>query len=177
MKKFFNAISKVLDYFELVVTGVCLICMVVFIAMQVFCRYVLNSPLSWTEEFARYLMIVMVFIGVSMAIKSNSHMGVSSFVDMLPNKIKYVIEFFGMAVMLVLYAALCYLGLTLMKGIFSSGQVSSVMRVPMWIFYSCFPVGFALSVIREIEVMYKFAGTHWLKRDDTLANLKSEKGD
>ena len=41
--------------------------------LQVFTRYVLNDPLSWTEEVARYLYVYIVFLGASAAISDRTH--------------------------------------------------------------------------------------------------------
>jgi len=41
---------------------------------QFFTRYALNNSASWTEEIARYLLISMVFVGVSAAVRTSRHM-------------------------------------------------------------------------------------------------------
>jgi TRAP-type C4-dicarboxylate transport system permease small subunit len=43
---------------------------------QFFTRYVLASSASWTEEIARYLLIVVCFLGSSMGIRRNTHIHV-----------------------------------------------------------------------------------------------------
>ena len=39
---------------------------------QFFTRYVLNDSAAWTEEIARYLLIVVVFVGASMGVRRNT---------------------------------------------------------------------------------------------------------
>lgn len=47
--------------------------LVIVVFLQFFSRYVLNSSISWTEEVARYLMIVVAFAGAIICARKNSH--------------------------------------------------------------------------------------------------------
>ena len=55
-------ISK-LEYVERVVTSVIFCSMMIVVTAQIVMRYALNSPLFWSEEFARYVYVWLVFIG------------------------------------------------------------------------------------------------------------------
>ena len=53
------------------------------ILLQVFYRYVLNAPLLWPEELARYLQIWLTFVGASIAIQERGHVQVEFLVHRL----------------------------------------------------------------------------------------------
>ncbi|MGL4287130.1 MAG: TRAP transporter small permease [Phreatobacter sp.] len=46
------------------------------IFLQFFTRYVLNDSLAWTEEIARYLLMVLVFVGGAMVMRRNTNISV-----------------------------------------------------------------------------------------------------
>ena len=60
MKKFLDVWTKVLWY----ITAVMVLATIVVITMQIVWRYVLNDPLSWTEQISRYLFVWIVMLAV-----------------------------------------------------------------------------------------------------------------
>lgn len=53
--------------------------MAVMLAAQVVFRYVLNSPLAWTEELSRLSVVWLTFIGAAIATREGSHITVRVF--------------------------------------------------------------------------------------------------
>lgn len=51
---------------------------------QVVLRYAFNSPLTWSEELARYLFIWCAFLGWIVASRRNSHLAMTFAVERLP---------------------------------------------------------------------------------------------
>jgi len=62
------------------------------IPWAVFTRYVLNSAASWPEPLAVLLTIVLTFIGAAAGYRLNLHMNVSYFADMLPSKLRTLLD-------------------------------------------------------------------------------------
>lgn len=58
--------------------------MTVIVILGVVFRYVFLSPLGWTEEAARYLMIWAASLAVSMGIMKREHVGITLFVKKFP---------------------------------------------------------------------------------------------
>ena len=57
---------------------VLLAAMVAVTATQVFFRYALNQPLTWSEELSRYLFIWIVFLATWAAFRQGLHLGVNA---------------------------------------------------------------------------------------------------
>ena len=121
------------------------------IVAQVFCRYVLNSSLSWSEELARYLFIWMIYIGISYGVKLDKHICVDAVYTFAPKGIKRYYAIVGYLLFLLFAVAMvCYGGLVVGMQI-SSGQVSPAMGVPMQYVYAAPVVGFVLTAIRLVQ--------------------------
>ena len=57
--------------------------------LQFYTRYVLNDSLGWTEEIARYLLILVTFVGSIMAMRKGSHIAVEALLVFLPKEAKH----------------------------------------------------------------------------------------
>lgn len=74
--------------------------MVSSILIQVFFRYVLNSPLLWPEELTIFSMIWLGFIGASLGVKRGTHVSFNLVLDKLPStKQKYLKIFIAFSVL------------------------------------------------------------------------------
>lgn len=70
-----SSLGQISDLSEMVARYICLLCavgMAALVNLAVFYRYVLNDPLFWPEELARFLMVWITFIGGSIALRRGS---------------------------------------------------------------------------------------------------------
>ena len=70
--------------------------LVVIMFIQVFCRYVLNNSLSWSEELTKYLFVWMTFLGGALCLRDKIHIGVDYFVSFLPKYFRNGIRQFNL---------------------------------------------------------------------------------
>lgn len=63
---------------------VLLFALVALVTMQVFMRYVMQSPLTWSEELARMVFIWFVFVGAGLGFRDHLDLRVVFFTEMLP---------------------------------------------------------------------------------------------
>lgn len=90
--------------------GFCLV--VLFVILQVLIRYVtvyVGLSLPWTEEAARYLLILFVFFGSAVAWRKKEHITITSLVDYFPAKVKLVLEFVS-CLLILFFLAVAVIG-------------------------------------------------------------------
>ncbi|NKK81719.1 TRAP transporter small permease [Rhizobium leguminosarum] len=92
-----------------------LVLMTVFVAWQVFCRYVLNDSPSWTEPGSVMLMSWFIFLGAAVGIRENNHLGFDVLLYVLPKSGKRVLRMISDVVILAFGAGMVWYGGALMS--------------------------------------------------------------
>lgn len=119
--------------------------------LQVFTRYVLNDPLSWTEEAARYMYVYIVFLGASAAISDRSHVGIDYFAKALPVGAQWIVSLLVNLAILATLSLLAYWGWR--AAIRQWNMPLVVLDVPYTWVYVVVPATAVLMTIRTIVVM------------------------
>ncbi len=80
-------LKKVSDVY-LKALGVYMMCilaaMVLVVLLQIFCRYVMNAPLAWSEELVTYLQAILVFPGIAYCVKHKQHIAMTAVYERVP---------------------------------------------------------------------------------------------
>ena len=128
--------------------------MTIVILINVFFRYVLNDPLTWPPEFARFMQVAVTLLGSSLAFRYGRHVGVTVIVLRLPLRIQTAIF------IATNFLILCFLLVLLVEGyklafIEGPSQIAPSLRVSMMWAFIALPVGAFLMIIHVIEVSIK----------------------
>lgn len=140
-------------YFE---EGLCvgfLTLVVFFTFCQVLFRFVFNLNLDWTEEFARYSFVGLVYMGIGLAMKYNRHIRVEIVEKFMKGQPKLVVLLIAETIWLWFGITMVVAGWKLTVFQIGTGQTTPVMEIPMAIFYAFVPIGFALMSIRLFQLM------------------------
>jgi len=148
----FSKIYNFIEKTEEIIVVILLAAMVTNVTLGVFCRYVLNSSLSWTEELARYFMVWFAYIGMALAFKDGSHVSVTFFVSKVPLYFRHIIKLIVYALILFFLITLFVQSISLLKII--NIQNSPSMQLPMVYPYFSVTVGALLMMIEVIKLMY-----------------------
>lgn len=151
-----------------------LVFMTFLVIWQVFTRYVLNDPASFTEELVRYSLIWTGFIGAAYAFSTREHMALTFLRDKLePNKKRFVT--IGVDVLILLFAfAILFIGGTKLA-FAASMEYSALLGVPRSLVYAMAPVsGLFIVIIQIINIYEDYTGVS-LSLENT--NKHHENGD
>lgn len=91
MKEKGNPLLQIIRNVNDAVVVVLFLAMTITVIIQVFFRFVIQSPLRWTEELARYLMIWLVLMASAIAMRNRSHLQVDVLTSALPQKPKRIL--------------------------------------------------------------------------------------
>lgn len=119
-----------------------------FIAMiaQVVCRYCFNSPLIWSEVYARYMYMWVVFLGISYGFRHDKHIYVGILYDRFPEKIKQTVHILICALMIYIMAVQIPCGVEYCQQLMRV-KVNG-LPIARGIVYWCLPIGYTTAIIR-----------------------------
>jgi TRAP-type C4-dicarboxylate transport system permease small subunit len=126
--------------------------MVVNISLGVFFRYVLNNSLTWTEELGRYFMIWAGFLGMSLALKEDLHVGVFLFLGRLPPKTQRIVVFIDDLVVMCFSVIVFIFSIKHLMVV--KIQISPAVGIPMYLPYSAVTVGTFLMTLQAIRHLF-----------------------
>lgn len=148
MRKFLDVLDKVL----LALSGSLLAVMIASIAWQVLLRYGFHDANAWSEELARYCMVVIVMLTAPLGLKRGRHVRVDLFVGMMPPKVRkcvdIIIDLFIVAYMVGLFIS----AITLMSN--PAKQFSPGLKINMMYIYASIALGCILMLLFMGELIY-----------------------
>lgn len=91
-KSIYDRVLDVISDISTVICGIALVVLTVIFGWLVYGRYVLNSTPTWVEQVALLLVVLIGFLGASVGIHKNTHLGVSFFRDISPRPVRRIFE-------------------------------------------------------------------------------------
>jgi TRAP-type C4-dicarboxylate transport system permease small subunit len=138
---------------------VCRACVVLFMAilvtmvLQVTFRYVLSTPLTWTEELARYLYIWACFLGAPVALRRGNHVTITFVAERLPRGLSRPVTLGCQALALVFLVQLAIQGAILM--VRSHSVEAITLPIPWSAIYLAAPLSAVLMILETVEAVWR----------------------
>jgi len=129
------------------------------VILQVITRYLFNSPLGWTEEIARYLLILLTFVGAPIAVRKNSNVSLDFLLTNAPPKVKNIFGLLSGITELVF----CVFGIYLSwkMTIFSLNRYLVTVHISRSVIYGIITVCFvvmtlrgSLKIVQQLRIMF-----------------------
>ncbi|WP_108259651.1 TRAP transporter small permease [Mangrovicoccus ximenensis] len=141
-----RVLRRLLD--GIVGTACCLLlaAMVAVLAWQVFSRYALNDPSTFSEEILRFGLVWLSLLGAAYSTGRGTHMAVTLLRDFSAPGLRRVLDMAVPAGFLIFGIVVMGMGgLRAME--IASGQTTAVLQLPMSAIYAALPVsGFCISL-------------------------------
>ena len=129
-----KAIDKIFEVIGVLLMAT--ICCTVFTG--VFFRYVLNSPLGWIEEVARYALVWVTYIGAYLAMRRSRHLSIDIIHNRLSARGKKILSVVGLLVMLPFFIVLIFVGIRYGRSFID--QRTPYLELPLGYIYFILPV-------------------------------------
>lgn len=146
-----NKIDQYLGYFLAIIMAV----MVVNVIWQVFTRFVLGSPSSFTDELARYLMIWVGVLGAAYIAGKRMHVAIDLLSARLrkdnQRRLKILVN---CIIILFCLAALVVGGLRLVYITYVLDQHSPALQIPLALVYAIIPISGILVIYYKVSDIY-----------------------
>ena len=162
-------LRKLLDKVLNVLAGVSFIAMVLLTCWQVFTRYVLSNPSSWSEELVGYLFAWMSLFGAALVTGERGHMNIPILVEKSKPAVQKVLGIFAeiiaciFAIVILVYGGVQITSLAM-------GQMTSSLGVPIGVFYVVMPVcGVLIALYTIINIIELATGKMGATVDDEVA--------
>jgi TRAP-type C4-dicarboxylate transport system permease small subunit len=146
--KFRKKVDKVLGTSLAIIMGV----MVINVLWQVFTRFVMGAPSSFTDELARYLMIWVGVLGAAYISGKRMHVAI----DLLPSRLNKAGQtklktFVNWVIIVFCLAALVIGGLRLVYITFTLKQSSPALQIPLAVVYAIIPISGILIIYYKLS--------------------------
>jgi len=147
LSKIKNLVDKVIEYLLVVLMAV----MVLNVLWQVFSRFILNSPSSFTEELARYLLIWVGLIAAGYVAGRKMHLAIDYLVNKFGEGIKRRIEL-STNLIILLFALFVMVigGFNLVSLTVYLEQISSALQIQLGYVYLAVPISGLLIIFYTV---------------------------
>ena len=149
-----NQLNEIVEF----VLAVLMTALVINVWLGVIDRYYFRWQLNWPEAFARYLMIWVALLAISSGIALRGHIGLMSFVGILPVTVRRGLLIFADLVTLSLFTYLFVVGIPFALGGFK--REAMIFGVSMGPFFTAVPVAAFMASVQMFLTLMRDLGTH-----------------
>lgn len=145
----FVTLCEILDRFITRLIGMTLGLIVLVMLLAVWSRYVMNDPISWTEQLSRILFVWVTFLGTAVLYRQIQHISIDYFTSLMPSRLARIIRLMNEAAMFLLFLVLLVYGARLVRSTLS--QTYGALDISPAVFYAAAPVSAGLMLLFWLE--------------------------
>lgn len=122
---------------------------IVIVAVQIFFRYLLNSPLNWSEQVARCIFIWMTMLSVPCIFRAKGMIVFDLLVSALPEKLKNLVAV--IVDLIVMFFAACFFYYSVQLCVNTGARVMAGVEIPQNLVYISMPISMFLLAFVILE--------------------------
>ena len=149
-------LGRGVELFENVFLITAVFCSIATSIAGVFFRYVIESSLSWVEELAGFLLLMIITVGIGVAVRRGSHLRVDMLIQFIPKTkitLNFIAEIFALGVMTVLFI----LSIEFVSDLLVRDQrTGSIYWLPLGVAAVIMPFGYLTAVFRVVENLWAY---------------------
>ncbi|MDP2301757.1 MAG: TRAP transporter small permease [Ignavibacteria bacterium] len=152
LKKIKNSIDTVLKWIVIIIMAG----MTINVLWQVFSRFILETPSSFTEELARYMLVWLGILGASYVAGQKMHLAIDLLSTKLEGKSKSILE---IAIQLFVFVFAFFVmfigGIRLITITFTLNQISAALQIQLGYIYLVVPLSGLLMMYYSFYFVYE----------------------
>lgn len=150
-------LGQIISYIENTLAALALGIATILTIINVILRTFFSYSIFWGEEAVIYLIIFSVFIGTSIALRYNEHVGVDVVSFLFKERGKWVLAMLGALLLVIYCGAFGMLAWKMITNPAVHTSVSPALKIPLWIVQLSVPIGLTLLFLRAAELLYRQA--------------------
>ena len=153
MQKFWKFVNNIEELF----LGYTLLVLAFGATFQVTMRYGFGIAYDWFEEWARYLTVLITFVGAGLGVKYSTHFSMEALTQYAPDRFAHLLKVMANLVSSFIMAVVCYFSWVQIGKLIRFEVLTPATQVPMWIPY--LPIG-----VFSVVISFRFfmqAVKHW----------------
>ena len=160
-----TSVDKVLEWTLVVLVAA----NVLNVLWQVFTRFVLKNPSSFTEELARYLLIWIGLLGAGYVAGRKMHLAIDVVVNRFTGRARRLTEYFiEVSIFIFVFFVMVFGGIRLVIITLTLNQISAVLRIKLGYVYLVLPLSGLILMFYSLL----FIAEIYRKQNDTLFDIQ-----
>ena len=156
----FERLTDAVAWLGAAIATVLVLVTLVTVGYSVFKRYVLGTPVTWTDELSGYLVVAMVMLGAAEALRRGDHISVDLITSKIHGRTKHWLGLWSLAAVALFSAAIIYSSVLMVRfsydfGIYSEGYLELSMWIPQAFLLTGAGLLLVVSLTRIMTLLFK----------------------
>ena len=139
--------------------------------LNVLSRYILHLGISFSEEVVTHFAVLLSGLGAAQAVRNESHYDIPLLDGVVAPKISCAFKLISAFLMMVFSIYMTYAGVAMVLKQHKLGKVTTMMRIPEWIWGLAIPIGCAFMSVYAVIVFIRTIKT----RKEFIAKKENER--